>query len=85
MAATPQPSGPTNPDRVTPGADICDRCGNPAQHLFPGETPAARICSRCYEALRLHHQGAVLSAVGMGAIVLGAAMLIAIAVLLIVY
>jgi hypothetical protein len=70
---------------VTTDAAICDRCGNAAQHLFPDSKTTSKICSNCYEALRLHHQGAVLSGVGIAAIVLGAAILLAIVVLLLTY
>ncbi|MCU1596078.1 MAG: hypothetical protein JWO12_3470 [Frankiales bacterium] len=60
----------------------CDRCGQPADHLFPGPTSGGRVCSRCYESLRLHQQGVLLNKVGLLAIVLGAGLLIAIALLL---
>lgn len=61
---------------------VCDRCGNATQHLFPDSKSVSRICSNCYEALRLHQQGVVLSTVGMAAMVLGAVILLAIVVLL---
>lgn len=67
---------------MTTGAGLCDRCGQSAEHLFPDPGSAARICSRCYESLRLHQQGVVLSSVGVLAIVLGAGVLVALAVLL---
>ena len=70
---------------MTPGDELCDRCGHPADHLFPDPRSGARICSRCYEALKLHQQGVVLNKVGLVAIVLGAGLLIAIAILLLAY
>jgi hypothetical protein len=57
---------------------ICDRCGTPAEHLFPGDDPAARICSNCYQALQLHQKGARLVNVGYGAIAVGAALIVAV-------
>lgn len=52
------------------------------QQLFPDPKNASRICSRCYEGLRLHQQGVMLSSFGVVAIVLGAGLLVALAVLL---
>ena len=67
---------------MTAGAGHCDRCGQSAEHRFPDPRNAARICSRCYENLRLHQQGVMLSSFGVAAIVLGAGVLVALAVLL---
>ena len=65
-----------------PGQDLCDRCGQSAEHLFPDARSQARICSRCYEALRLHQQGVLLNNVGLLAVALGAGLLLAIAIVL---
>lgn len=62
----------------------CDRCGMPTAHLFPGAKPPGRVCSGCYETLRLHRQGAVLSQAGVVAMVLGAALLVSVLLVLVV-
>ena len=62
---------------TTPTA-ICDRCGSPADHLFPGADPSSRVCSNCYQARQLHQQGTRLVSAGYGAIALGAAPLVAV-------
>jgi hypothetical protein len=64
--------------RVTTPTAICDRCGSPADHLFPGADPSSRVCSNCYQALQLHQQGTRLVSAGYGAIALGAALLVAV-------
>lgn len=60
----------------------CGRCGNAAQHLFPVENSTLLICSHCYAAQRLHTQGHRLTQVGVLALALGAAILVALLVLL---
>ena len=69
---------------MTPATEVCDRCGQPADHLFPDATASSRICSRCYEAQKLHQQGTLLSNLGLVAIVLGAVLLLAIAIILLI-
>ena len=69
---------------VTTAPEVCDRCGQAADHLFPDASASSRICSRCYEAQRLHQQGTLLSNLGLGAIVLGAGLLLAIAIILLI-
>lgn len=62
----------------------CDRCGTAAAHLFPGSKPPGRVCSSCYEALRLHRQGTLLAKAGLVAMVLGAALLVSVVLVLVV-
>lgn len=67
---------------VSTADDICGRCGNAAPHLFPADRSPIRICSHCYAAQRLHAQGSRLTWIGVLAIALGAAVLVAIVILL---
>jgi hypothetical protein len=63
---------------VTTPTAICDRCGNTADHLFPGADASSRVCSNCYQALQLHQKGSRLVSAGYGAIALGAALILAV-------
>ena len=70
---------------MTTGVDSCDRCGQVSMHLFPDPRSASRICSRCFEGLRLHQQGVLMSKMGIIAILPGGGLLLGVVILLLFY
>lgn len=75
---TPEHVRPAHLRAVPATVSSCTRCRRAEHRLVRGATRTSRICRSCYEGMRLHHEHRLLTHFGIGAIVVGAAILVVI-------